>query len=140
MAAVDWIKGVWAYLVKLAGLGQYCLRDVGRFDECDSFWAAVGIVLAIFCALVLAFITRHFLREYAAHRRARARRLAELEVAPPEVMNQAKWSGDNALDSNLSQDEIVQRIKQAKAQLRTGDKSGDKAGGDTALGSDVRNR
>jgi hypothetical protein len=81
-------------------------------------------------------IARHFFREYAAHRRARARRLAELEVAPPEGMSQVKRSGGNALDPNLNQDEIVQRIKQAKAQLRAGENSA----GDKALGIDILNR
>ena len=140
MAAVDWIKGVWAYLAKLAGLAQYCFKDVGRFDECDSFWATIGIAFAIVCVLTLTYIARHFYREYSAHRRVWAKRQAELEVASPEVMNQAKWSGDNALDSNLSQEEIIQRIKQAKAQLRTGEASGDKPGGHKALGIDLLNR
>ena len=142
MAVFDWIWDVWRYLTRLAGLGRYCFQDVGRFDECESLWLAVGIVLAIVCVLTLAFIAWHFLREYVAHRRAWARRQAELEVAPPEVMEQVRWTGDNALDPNLSQEEIIQRIKQAKAQLRSGEASapGDKAGGDKTLGIDLLHR
>ena len=142
MAVFDWIWNVWRYLTRLAGLGRYCFKDVGRFDECESFWAAVGIVLAIGGVLTLVFIARHFFREYSAHRRAWVRRQAELAVAPAEVMEQVKWTGDNALDPNLSQEEIIQRIKQAKAQLRSGEASapGDKAGGDKALGIDLLHR
>jgi len=140
MAAVDWIKGVWAYLAKLVGLAQYCFKDVGRFDECDSFWATIGIALAIACVLALTYIARHFYREYSAHRRAWAKRQAELEVASPEVMQQVMWTGDKALDTNLSQEEMIQRIKDAKAQRRAGEASGDKPAGDKALGIDLLNR
>ena len=57
-----------------------------RSRKCKSDWLAVGIVLATACVLTLTFIAWHFFREYLAHRRAWARRQAELEVAPPEVM------------------------------------------------------
>jgi hypothetical protein len=140
MIVFDWITGTWKHLGQLAELGGLCFSDVGRFDECDSFWAAVAIGLAIVGSLILAFIGRHLLREYAAHRRAWARRQAELEVAPAEVMNRVKWTGENALDTNLSQGEIIERIKQAKAQLRNQDASGNKTGGDKALGIDILNR
>ena len=112
---------------------------MGRFQECESFWAAVGIVLTVVCVLTLLFIARHFFREYFAHRRAWAKRQAELAVAPPEIMEQVKWTGDNALDPNLSQEEVIQRIKEAKARLRTGEatESGGKTGGDKALGIDL---
>ena len=139
MAAVDWFKGVWAYLVKLAGLGQYCFEDVGKFDECESMWMGIGVLLAIVCVLALAFIARHFSRAYFAHRRAWAKRQAELEVATPEVMAQAKWTGENAIDASVSQEEMIRRIRQAKERLKSGDAS-DKPGGDKALGKDALNR
>ena len=140
MAAVEWIKEIWAYLAKLAGLAQYCFKDVGRFDECDSLWATIGIGFAIVCVLTLAYIARHFYREYSAHRLAWAKRQAELEVASPDVMQQVMWTGDKALDTGLSQEEMIQRIKEAKAQRRAGEASGDKPAGDKALGIDVLNR
>jgi hypothetical protein len=142
MAVFDWIWNVWRYLTRLADLGKYCFQDVNRFDECEPFWEAIGIALAIVCVLTLMFIARHFFRAYSVHRRAWARRQAELAVAPAEVMEQVKWTGDNALDPNLSQEEVIQRIKQAKSRLRTGEASatGDKAGGDKALGIDLLHR
>ena len=142
MNAFDWTKDAIAYLKKYAELGQICFADVGRFEDCNRIWAGVGIVLGVACALALLYFVRHFYREYSAHRRAWRKRQAELEIAPSEVMNEYKWSGEKALDANLSHDEIIQRIKEAKARQR-GDaapESDNKPGGDPALGAGIRHR
>lgn len=140
MNGFDWTKDTFAYLNKYMELGRICFRDVGRFEECNHVWAAVGIVLGVVCVLTLVYIAAHFYREYAAHRRAWLRRQAELEVAPAEVMNEFKWSGDTGLDSALSHDEIIRRIKEAKARQRGDAASGDSPGGDPALGAGIRQR
>ncbi len=142
MSGFDWIKDLSAYLKKYTELGQICIDDAGRFDECDQVWAAVGIVLGIICVLTLVFVARHFNREYSAHRRAWQRRQAELEVAPAEVMNKYKWSGDIGLDPSLSREEIIQRVKEAKARQRgdAASESDNKPGGDPALGAGIRHR
>ena len=142
MNGFDWIRDPFAYLKRYAELGRICFDDVGRFDECDQVWAGVGIVLGIVCVLTLVFVARHFYREVSAHRRAWRRRQAELEVAPAEVMNKYKWSGDIGLDLSLSREEIVQRIKEAKARQRgdAASESDNKPGGDPALGAGIRHR
>jgi flagellar biosynthesis/type III secretory pathway M-ring protein FliF/YscJ len=142
MGVLDWARNAWAYLSRLAGLSKHCFKDVGRFEECDAFWAAVGILVGVICLLALFFIARHFFREYAAHRKAWRRRQAELEVAPSEVMEQHKWTGDHAIDPSLSQEEIIRRIKEAKARQRAdaGPKSDPKPAGDPGLGSGIRHR
>jgi hypothetical protein len=142
MNGFDWTKDPIAYLKKYAELGKICFEDVGRFEECDHVWAAVGIVLGVVCVLTLVFIARHFYREYSAYRRAWLRRQAELEVAPPDVMNEYKWSGENALDPSLSHEEIIQRIKEAKARQRgdAASASDNKPSGDPALGAGIRHR
>ncbi|MEO8008946.1 MAG: hypothetical protein ABI728_10580 [Betaproteobacteria bacterium] len=143
MNVFDWTKNPVADLKKYAELGKICFEDVGRFEECDQVWAAVGIVLAVVFILTLAYIATHFYREYSAYRRVRLRRLAELEFASTDVMNEYQWSGEHALDSGLSHEEIIQRIKQAKARQR-GDAAAapdDKRGGNPALGTgSVRDR
>lgn len=142
MNVFDWTKDPFVYLKKYAELGKICFEDVGRFDECDQIRAAVGIVLAVVFILTLAYIATHFYREYSAYRRVRLRRLAELEVASADVMKEYQWSGENALDSGLSHEEIIQRIKQAKARQRgdAASASDEKRGGDSALGTGIRPR
>jgi hypothetical protein len=57
-------------------------------------------------------------------------------------MNEYKWSGENAPESGLSHEEIIQRIKEAKARQR-GDAapaSDDRPGGDPALGAGIRHQ
>jgi hypothetical protein len=142
MAAFGWIKSVWEHLNWVFGLGRYCFSDVGRFDECEFFWQEIGIALAIICVVTLTFIGRHVLRAYRAHRRAWAKRQGELVVAPREVMEQAKWQDNSGLDSDLSQEELVQRIKDAKSQLHARNASGpdNTSSGDKALGIDILHR
>ena len=142
MNGFDWIKDPFAHLKRYVELGRICFGDVGRFDECDQVWAGVGIVLGIVCVPTLVFVARHSYHEYSAHRRAWRRRQAELEVAPVEVMNKYKWSGDIGLDPGLSREEIIQRIKEAKVRQRgdAASESDDKPGGDPALGAGIRHR
>jgi hypothetical protein len=133
MSVLEWTRDPLGQLKRYADLGRICFQDVGRFEDCDRVWAVIGIVLGVVFLLVLAYIARHFYREYAGYQRMRKRRLAELEVADPEVMNQYVWSGEKALDHGLSQEEVIQRIKEAKAQKRA-DGSEPRTAGDTALG------
>jgi len=139
MSVLEWTRDPVGQLKRYADLGRICFQDVGRFEDCDRVWAAIGIVLGIACLLALAYIARHFYREYAGHQRMRKRRLAELEVADAEVMNQYVWSGEKALDHGLSQEEVIRRIKEAKEQKRA--QAGDpKPAGDTTLGAGPRPR
>ena len=140
MNVLEWMRDPVGHLKKYTDLGAICLQDVSRFEDCDQVWAVVGIVLGIICLLTLGFIARHFFREFSAHRRFRAKRLAELEVAPPEVMSEYIWSGEKALDTGLSQAEMIQRIKEAKARKQADAASGDKPAGDPTLGAGGRHR
>jgi hypothetical protein len=133
MSVLEWTRDPVGQLTKYADLGRICFQDVGRFEDCNQVWAFIGIVLGIACLITLAYIARHFYREYAGYQRVRKRRLAELEVADPEVMKQYVWSGEKALDHGLSQEEVIQRIKDAKAQKRA-DGGEPRPAGDTALG------
>ena len=142
MTGIDWTKDPVAYLKRYAELGRICFDDVGRFEDCDQVWAAVGIVLGVVCVVTLIYAATHFYREYSAHRRAWLRRQAELDVAPPDVMSEYTWSGENALDPGLSQEEIIRRIKEAKARQR-GDpasESDSRPGGNPDLGAGIRHR
>ena len=142
MNAFDRIIDSFAHLKKYADLGRICFEDVGRFEECGHVWAIIGIVLGVVCILTLVFIARHLYREYAAHRRVWLRRQAELDIASPDVMNEYKWSGENALEPGLSHEEIIQRIKEAKIRQRGGAEahSDGQPAGDASLGTGVRHR
>jgi len=132
MSVLEWVRDPVGHLKKYTDLGAICLQDSSRFEDCDQVWAIVGIVFGLVCLVVLAFIARHFYREYAAHQRYRAKRMAEMGVAPPEVMNKYVWSDEKVLDTGLTREEMVQRIKEAKVQKQAGFDG--KPGGDPALG------
>ena len=138
MTVLEWTRHPVDQLTRYTDLGFICLKDVSRFEECDQVWAIVGVALGIVCIAVLGFIALHFYREYAGYQRVRRQRLAELEVASPEVMNGYVWSGEKALETGLSQEEMIQRIKDAKAQKRL--VSTEKPGGNTTLGAGDRHR
>lgn len=137
MSMMEWVADPVGHVKKYTNLARICFQDVGRFDDCDQVWAIIGIALGIVCLLVLGFVARHFLREHAAYRRFHAKRLAELEVAPPDIMNEYVWAGDSALETGLSQNEMIQRIKDAKAKQRLDEEN--KTGSPTlGLGSHER--
>jgi hypothetical protein len=137
MSLLDWSRDPVGNLKKYGNLAQVCVQDVGRFEECERVWAVIGIVLGVTCLLTLTFIGRHFYREYAGHQRVRRRRLAEMEVADPEVMKEYVWSGDKALETGLSQEEMIRQIKEAKTQKRAA-ASDTKSAGDPTLGAGDR--
>ncbi len=140
MSALDWAANILVHLKKYAELGKICVQDVGRFEECAQVWTVIGIVLGVVCVAALLYIGRHFYREYAAYRRVRRKRMEEMQVAPPEVMNEFVWSGDNMPGDELTQEQIIQRIKEAKARLHANTAAKEKPAGDPTLGSGVRNR
>ena len=132
MTLLDWLRDPVGHLKKYADLGVMCFKEVGRFDDCDQVWIIFGMVAGLVCIVVLAFIVRHFYRDYAAHQRYRKKKLAELEVAPEDIMKEHIWNDDKLVDPTLSQDQIIQRIKTAKMLQRMND--GNKPGGNADLG------
>jgi hypothetical protein len=123
MNSPDWVKSLWEQIIWFAGLGRHCVEDAGRFDDCVTFWAIVGSVAGVLGLAGLYFIVRHFLRERAAFRRAWEKRQAEMALAPPEIIAQAKWTGDAVVGADMSQEEMVRRIKEAKTQKKFADVS-----------------
>jgi hypothetical protein len=65
MSLLEWTRDPVGQLKKYAELGKICVEEVGRFDDYDRVWAVIGIVLGVACILTLAYIARHFYREYA---------------------------------------------------------------------------
>jgi len=63
-------------------------------------------------------------------------------VLVQEEMAKVMWTGDAALGANLSQEEMIRLIKEAKAQrkVETATSPSDKARGDKTLGIDVLHR
>ena len=137
----DWSKDPLHWIQWYAGLSKECLKDAGRFDECNMVWVAIGILLAVICIAGLLAVTVHFLRERAAHRRAWRRRLAEGEVAAPEVMDKHRWQAEGAADAGLSKKEIARQIREAKIRKRFENApAADTSKGDKALGIDILHR
>jgi hypothetical protein len=70
MNGFDWIKDAPASMKRYAEFDRICFEDVGRFEEYDRVWAAVGTVLGVVGVLTLVSIATHFCRDYSAYRRA----------------------------------------------------------------------
>ncbi|MEO8005038.1 MAG: hypothetical protein ABI771_09050 [Betaproteobacteria bacterium] len=118
-----WLHDPVGHLKKYFDLGVICFNEVGRFDDCDQVWVIFGTFAGLICIIGLAFVVRHIYRDYAAHQRYRKKKLLELEIAPIDVMKEHTWNDDKLVDPTLSQDEIVRRIKYAKASQRMSDSS-----------------
>ncbi|HEX4985975.1 MAG TPA: hypothetical protein VFV71_07880 [Burkholderiales bacterium] len=56
-----------------------------------------------------------------------------MEIATREVMDQHVWSGEKSLETGLTQEQMIEKIRQAKAKQRT---AADKAGGNSTAGAD----
>jgi hypothetical protein len=123
MNTPEWVSNFWQQVIWYAKLGRYCVEDAGRFDECERVWAVIGAAIGIIGVVTLFYIVRHFLRERAAFRRAWEKKQAELAVASPEIIAQSKWTGDSVVGADMSQEEMIRRIKEAKAQKKFADVS-----------------
>ena len=95
-------------------MAQYCVPKGFSSALCDDFWAksiAAGLVLGgIDLGSLLFFITRKVLRRNK-QKQGRAEQLRrEFEVAPELRMQHAQWKG-NALNADVSEAELAQKIK-----------------------------
>jgi hypothetical protein len=141
MVVVDWAKEAWIHIAWLFTRGGYCFNNVDAFDECRPFWATLMFTLIGIGVVVLLVVGKHFLTEHLKYRQVVKRREAELEVAPGTVMEQAKWSGENAFDTGLSEAEIAQIIKAEKDRIKAAASAPkDRDKGDPNLGIDVLHR
>jgi hypothetical protein len=138
---VDWAQEAWLFISRMLTRGRYCFDNVTAFDECQSFWIIVIAGFIVLGILGFVLVGRQVLRDYLKYRRVLKRREVELEVAAPEVMDQARWTGDKTLDPGLTQSEMIRRIKAEKDRLKaTSPGSKDQPKGDPNLGIDVLHR
>jgi hypothetical protein len=141
MFIVDWAREAWIQIAWLSTRGAYCFNNVDAFDDCRPFWAALMFSVIAVGVLVLLIVGKHVLAEHLKYRKVMKRREAELEVAPESEMVQARWSGEKAFDTGLSEAEIAQRIKAEKERVKAAGstpRDGDK--GDPHMGIDVLHR
>jgi len=141
MVILDWAREAWIQIAWLFTRGGYCFNNVDAFDECRPFWAALMFIVIGIGVLVLLIVGKHVLTERLKYRKILKRREAELEIASESVMEQAKWSGEKAFDTGLSEAEIAQRIRAEKERIKaaaTALRDDDK--GDPNLGIDLLHR
>ena len=113
MKALEMLEQYWQELKKLFAYIQYCTGADIQTLVCRDFWlwsvyAAAGVGLLI--ALV---IIKTVFREQLEFFRNRKRLAARQVVADEETMNEAKWKGDDDVDTNLSQEELAERMREA---------------------------
>jgi hypothetical protein len=134
MSSQMWLHDPVGQLKKYFDLGVMCFNEVGRFDDCDQVWTLFGAVAALICLVGLALVAKHIYRDYAAHQRYRRKKILELEVAPAEIMKERTWNDEKLVDPTITQDEIVRRIKEAKARQRAGDSNQPTGNPDMGIG------
>ncbi len=141
MDVMDWANQAWLHVAWLFTRGGFCFNNVDAFDECRPFWATLMFALIGIGVLVLLVLGKHFLAGYLKYRQVLKRREAELEVAPDAVMEQAKWSGEKAFDTGLSEAEIARRILAEKDRIKAAASALKEHGkGDPNLGIDTLHR
>jgi hypothetical protein len=108
----DWItKSKWFY--------DNCIVTPGGDYACFPAYSVAGLVLLCIVAFVVLLIARRAFTGWKEEQRNRLSLLARKEVAPPEVMDQFTWKGDASAGSDLSYQQLVEKFKAGKAEVRS---------------------
>jgi|APDOM4702015248_1054824.scaffolds.fasta_scaffold190372_2 hypothetical protein len=90
---------------------QHCMAQEFGFPDCNELWG--GLFLVVVCTvglIVLRFIYRSY-GSWRAEQRAVEELIESQRVASPEVMRQFQWAADKAMETDLSYEQMVEKIK-----------------------------
>lgn len=83
--------------LQLLGFIDNCIHLPIATPACRPFWEPVAYGSMLLGLWIGVQLVRIAWRDYKRHREVLARELAELTIAPPDVMREAAWKGDDAL-------------------------------------------
>jgi hypothetical protein len=108
----EWIrKAGWFY--------DKCVQNPGSDYGCFPLYSIAGLVLLCILAVAMVLIVRRSYAGWKEEAKNRSALLARQDVAAPEVMEQFKWKGDAQEATELSHEELVNRIKAGKTEVRS---------------------
>jgi hypothetical protein len=113
MKALELLEQYWQEVKKLFAYIQYCAEADMQTPVCRDLWLW-SVCLAVGVGLVIAFvIAKTVFRGQLEFFRNRKRLAARQIVADEETMNEAKWKGDDDANTELSQEQLAARMRDA---------------------------
>lgn len=85
------------WVIELLGLADRCVHLPMATPDCRPFWTVAMYASFVVAGWIFYQLAALAWRDYKRHREVLARELAELTIAPPDVMRDAAWKGDDAL-------------------------------------------
>ena len=102
---MDWF----AHLMDYA---RMCMDQPLGFPDCNELWGSVFLVTICVVGIVAIKLIYRNYGSWRDEQRAVEEIIGGKRVASPEVMEQFKWKGDKALDTDLSYEQVVGKIKE----------------------------
>ena len=97
---------------------QHCMAKPLGYPDCNELWGGVFLLgLCVIGILAIKLIYRNYW-SWRAEQRAVREIIEGQRVASPEVMEQFRWKADKALETNLSYEEMVGKIKKETAKRK----------------------
>lgn len=113
MKAMEILQQYWEQAKRLLVYIQFCIDNDIRTPVCRDFWTWT-VYLCVGLALLIIFVVgRKILRAQLELRRNKKRLEARKIVADAETIEQAKWVGDDNQQTELSQEELAERMREA---------------------------
>jgi hypothetical protein len=113
MKAMEILQQYWSQIERLLVYVQYCAVNDIRTPVCRDFWHWT-VYFCIGLALIIVFIAgKKILKAQLELHRNKKRLEARKIVADAETIEQAKWVGDDSQQSDLSQEELAERMREA---------------------------
>lgn len=113
MKAMEILQQYWEQLKRLWVYIQFCLDNDMGSHVCQGFWRWT-MYLAIAVALMIAFVVgRIVLREQLEWHRNRKRLAARGIVADAQTMEELRWKGEDNRATDLSEQELAERMREA---------------------------
>ena len=113
MKAMEILQQYWEQAKRLLVYIQFCIDNDIRTQVCRDFWTWT-VYLCVGLALLIIFVVgRKILRAQLELRRNKKRLEARKIVADAETIEQAKWVGDDNQQTELSQEELAERMREA---------------------------
>ena len=113
MKAIEMLQPYWEFVKRLFVYAQYCVESELRTPVCRDFWTWSLIASFAVAALIAFLVGKTVFREQLEFYRNRKRLEARKIVADEETMEEAKWKGEDAVDVELTHEELAAKMRES---------------------------
>ncbi len=97
---------------------QHCMAQPLGYPDCNELWGGFFLIaICVIGLLAIKLIYRNY-GSWRAEQHAVREIIEGKRVASPEVMEQFKWKADKALETDLSYEQMVGKIKEETAKRK----------------------